>query len=299
MTTANHVPSTGPKLMSLLSLPDAFVEGGILRDNLPKRPRVCWSVSAGHDMRPLVFFSDPMRRATIRSVGLTPEEFPRPDLFLFTCIDGGGQGLHDLELGQIVYEDESTRIVIDERHPLRIDRNRVPYSIDRSRVYFGEDPLKDHDHDAALLRVRLTCLQTGYEEQVLVLYLAMENLLAWDSLMCRADVELDTLVATREGLGLGGCGRSILEHLYQDGRIQSATTPRSTPRYVVTWGDYTDQMFCQHASRFYPNLRKGAPYIPERGSSTPHQIYILNSGDDRRADWAPIRTQPCIDKKLL
>lgn len=293
---STHSDDASPSIP--ISLVDAFLDGQILRDTLPSRPRVCWSVSAGHDTRPLVFFSDPMREATIRLAGMTPAEFLRPDLFIYTCLDEGGQGLHDLQEGQVLFEDRSTRATVEARHPLCIDRVQVPYAIDRSRVHFGEDPLDRHDHDAALIRVRLTCLRTGHEETATLLYLAMENLQAWDALISRADIRLDALVATREGLGFGGCGRSILEHLYQDGRILEAQSPFQVPRFVVTWGDHTDEVFLRSAPRYHPGLRKVAPYIHERGVPISHQIYQLDPprriGErrhlGRRMRTAPTRT---------
>lgn len=282
-----------------LCLADAFLDGQILRDTLPLRPRVCWSVSAGHDTRPMVFFSEPMREATIRHAGMSPVDLPRPDLFLYTCLDPGGQGLHDMRQGMVLFEDRSTRATIEARHPLLIDRSRVRYAIDRSRVHFGEDPLVRHDHDAALFRIRLTCLRTWHEETVDLLYLAMENLQAWDALISRADIRLDTLVATREGLGFGGCGRSILEHLYQDGRIRDALSPFHVPRFVVTWSDCTDELFRRSAPRHHSGLRKVAPYIHERGVPIAHQLYQLDpSGMTRERNKPGRRTRTPVARSL-
>lgn len=264
-----------PDALPMLSLADAFRGGCQALGSLPSRPRVVWSVSAGHDFRPLVFFSDPLRTRAEAEGGLPPGGLPRPDLFLYTCLDNHGGGLHDLCEGQVVYEDRSTRIRLTSRRSLNLLRERVPWRLDSQRAHFVEDPLLRHDHDAALFEVELICLRTGYQEQVPLLYLAMENLHAWDVLLSRADLELTALVATREGLGMGGCGRSILEYLYQDGCLLQARGPRAIPRFVVTWSDYTDELFQREARRYHPRLTRLASYIPERGLANPHQIYRM------------------------
>lgn len=254
---------------------EAFREADLLEHWFPPRPKICWSVSAGHDMRPLVFLSDPMKRQLAEQSGLPSGELPKPDLHIFTSLatPGGSDGLHDLRPGRVVYQDHSTRVEVESYLPLHLDRERLDYRIERSFARFAEDPLDQHDHDAALLRLRLTCLQSGYGESVPVLYLAMENLNTFDTYLSRGPFDVQYLVATREGLGFGGCGRSILEHLYQDGRVLAGREHGFEPRYVVTWSDYTDGVFRSSATPIYPGLRRIAPYIKERGLPFDHQIY--------------------------
>jgi hypothetical protein len=201
----------------------------------------------------------------------------RPDLFLFTSLamPGGSDGVHDLLPGQVVYQDHGSRITVETATPLRIDRNRIHYRVDPSRVHFAKDPLTEHAFDAALLRMQVTCLHSGYQEQAHVLYLAMENLNAFDTYLSLGAFDVRYLVATREGVGMGGCGRSILEYLYGQGRILAARERGFEPRFVVTWDDCTDEVFRSGAGRIYPDLRLAAPYIKERGLPFEHQMYQL------------------------
>lgn len=88
-------------------------------------------------------------------------------------------------------------------------------------------------------------------------------------------VDLKYVCATREGLGMGGCGKSVLQHIYKEGRIETARRIGVEPQYVFTWCDYTDEMFRKAASRYFPRLRRIAPYIPEDEGEMDHWIYRL------------------------
>ena len=255
----------------------AFQEAEGLAVRFGERPTVCWTVSAGHDMRPLVFFSDPMRRELAEAADIPPKDLPRPDLFLHTSLamDESRDGLHDLRPGQVVHEDRRTRVTVLAAEPLHLDRERIHYRVDPARVQLAHDPLARHGHDAALLQLHLACLQTGYEESVQVLYLAMENLNAFDAYLSHGGLDVRYLVATREGLAMGGCGKSILDYLYGERRILGAREEGFEPQYVVTWSGGTDERFRDRARSLYPDLRRIAPYIRERGSRIDHQIYQL------------------------
>jgi len=256
---------------------EAFQEGRDLAHLFPSRPTACWMVSAGHDMRPLVYFSDPFRAQVADQNGMSRRALSRPDLFLFTSLSmpGGTDGLHDLLPGQIAYQDHGTRITVASITPLHIRRERIQYRVDPSRVHFAKDPLNVHSFDAALLRMQVDCLHTGYREQALVLYLAMENLNAFDAYLSQGPFDVRYLVATREGVGMGGCGESVLRYLYAEERILAGRERGFEPQFVVTWDDCTDREFRSGAGRIYPDLRLAAPYIKERGLPFAHQMYRL------------------------
>ena len=138
----------------------AFKEGRELARRFPARPTACWTVSAGHDMRPLVYFSDPYLAQVVLNAGITLNELPKPELFVHTSLGIGG-GLHDLYPGLVTYQDNGTRIQVDGYWPLHLDRDRIAYEINPRWVYFAEDPLINHDHDAAMLTMKVDCLHTG------------------------------------------------------------------------------------------------------------------------------------------
>jgi hypothetical protein len=232
---------------------------------LPRiRPKTFWYVSAGGDFRPLVFLSDAYRQH--RLAGLPP----RPDLFVYSCL--GADGLHSLKTGMTVFKDKRTEITILSLQPLRIDRQKTAYRIDSAFVHGAEDPLLDHDYDSAILEVKIKSLSLGTSDNFPLLYLAMENLNCFDEVISKGWFDVTYLCTTREGLGFGGCGKSAIRHIYTEGRIKGTGF---NPRFLITWGDYTDTLFRNSAKRYYPELRRVADYIPENLGAHDHHLYEL------------------------
>jgi len=231
------------------------------------RPKVCWYVSGGRDFRPLVFWSDVYREQRLAHLAL-----PRPEMFVYTCLSPDGGGLHGLKVGDVLFQDGRTFITLLSIQPLRIDRKRVGVVNNPKYVQMVDDPLRAHDYDAALMQVEVRSLTMGACERFPLLYLAMENLNAFDVLMSKGYFSVESLVATREGLGMGGCRKSIIRHLYTENRIQDTSF---NPQYVVTWSDSTDELFRKSARPYYPELCRVAPYIPESLGGFPHHLYRL------------------------
>ena len=235
-----------------------------LPDGLPRvRPKTFFYVSAGRDFRPLVFLSDAYRQHR-----LAEHSIPRPDLFVYSCL--GSDGLHGLKTGMTVFKDKRTEIAILSLQPLRIDRKKTAYRIDSALIHGVEDPLLDHDYDAALMEVEVKSLTLGTSDRFPLLYLAMENINCFDELMSKGWFDVQFLCTTREGLGFGNCGKSLIQHLYTEGRNR---TKNFHPRFLITWGDYTDTLFRNSAKRFYPELRRLADYIPENPGAHDHHFY--------------------------
>ena len=240
-----------------------------LPTRLPRhQPTVCWYPSSGHDFRPLVFFSDAYRKQHLGHLRM-----PRPELFIYSCLSGGGPGLKQLAAGLTLFEDGRSRITLVQQTPLCIDRTRLSYRIDPDYIYSPEDPLRDLDHDAALLEVKVESLTKGTAETFDVLYLAMENINCFEELLSTGLFKVQYLCTTREGVGMGGCKKSVLQHIYAEGRL----SPKNfDPPFVITWEDYTDELFRTCARRFHPGLRRVAPYIPERSGALDHHLYQLH-----------------------
>ena len=237
--------------------------------HLPRhQPKVCWYASAGHDFRPLVFFSEAYRKQHLGHLRIR-----RPELFIYTCLSGDGAGLKQLATGLTLFEDGRSRITLVQKTPLRIDRSRLSYRIDPDYIYSPEDPLQELDHDAALLEVKVESLTKGTAETFAVLYLAMENINCFEELLSTGLFNVQYLCTTREGVGMGGCKKSVLEHIYAEGRL----SPKNfDPPFVITWEDYTDELFRTCARRFHPGLRRVAAYIPERSGALDHHLYQLH-----------------------
>ena len=133
------------------------------------RPKTFWYVSAGRDFRPLVFLSDAYRQHRLAGLSI-----PRPELFVYTCL--GADGMHGLKAGRTVFKDKRTEITILSLQPLRVDRKKTAYRIDSTFVHGAEDPLLNHDYDAALMEVEVCGLTLGTSDRFPLLYLAMENI---------------------------------------------------------------------------------------------------------------------------
>jgi len=111
-----------------------------------------------------------------------------------------------------------------------------------------------------------------------VLYLEWENNHVWDVLFHAGRYfTLDYLCATREGLGFGGCGKSVLKHIYEEDRIRDAHRHGVSPEYVITCEDYTDELFRREAARHYAEVTRVSPYIAERYCETPHWLNRLQT----------------------
>ena len=143
-------------------------------------------------------------------------------------------------------------------------------------LVLGVIPRLHGQPDGHILDVELLSLRGMGTFRRKILYLRYENNHSWDALFGSGwRVDLKYVCATREGLGMGGCGKSVLQHIYKEGRIETARRIGVEPQYVITWCDYTDEMFRRAASRYYPQLRRIAPYMPEDERGTDHWIYRL------------------------
>lgn len=83
------------------------------------------------------------------------------------------------------------------------------------------------------------------------------------------------LVATREGLDEGGCGKSILQHVYEGDRIVASRREGFEPRFVVTREDSTHRIFHRSADQVYPELSEVAGYLDEERRYRPHHLNQL------------------------
>jgi len=234
---------------------------------LPKKPSCCWYVSAGRDFRPLVFFSDLYRSANLANVPLFS-----PDFFLYTSLGMkiGEEDLYSLSPGEVVFNDNRTRIVVESINNLLIDRKLIDYKVDHAHIDFAIDPLPLKGYDAAWMLVRVEDPRHMGSQIWPVLYLAMENINAFEELVTKETLRVRALCATREGLGLGGCRRGIFEHVYDQRRLGQGGFD---PEFVITWEDYTDALFRHAASACGKQVERLARYIPEYRGGPEHHLY--------------------------
>ena len=247
-------------------------------DDLPpdlrrlNRPLVLWYASAGRDFRPLVYTTPSYQARLSARIG-EPLQLPEPNLFVYTCLDEKYEPWHEDE---VLHEDYGTLVKCRSATPVRLDRQLVPWAKVRGSARFGSDPRPHGEADGHILDVEVLSLRGMGTFRRNILYLRYENNHSWDALFGSGwRVDLKYVCATREGLGMGGCGKSVLQHIYKEGRIVTARRIGVEPQFVITWCDYTDEMFRTAASRYYPHLRRIAPYIPEDEGETEHWVYRL------------------------
>jgi len=252
---------------------DLFEDPSVLPPALRRlrRPTTLWYASAGNDWRPLVFTSRAWQRELAVRSGSSALDLPVPDLFVHTCLGPTGTFFGP---GDKLYEDGRSRIECVRATPVRLDRGLVPWVHDRGWAHFGDDPRLWGRPDGHLLEVAVRSHTGLGEVRCHVLYLEHENNHAWDVLFEEGRYfDLTYVCATREGLGMGGCGKSVLQHIYEEGRIDRARWFGVDPRFVITWCDCTDGLFRRAAGRLYPGLRRLAPYIGERELAIEHWLY--------------------------
>ena len=236
------------------------------------RPLVLWYASAGNDFRPLIYTSPVYQTRLSERIG-EPLQLPEPNLFVYTCLDEEYEPWHEDE---VRYEDYGTRVTCRSATPVCLDRQLVPWANDRRYALLGSDPRLHGQSDGYILDVEILSLRGMDTFRRKILYLRYENNHIWNVLFGSGwRVNLKYVCATREGLGMGGCGKSVLQHIYEEGRIETAQRMGVEPQYVITWCDYTDEMFRTAASQYYPRLRRIAPYIPDDEDVTNHWIYRL------------------------
>lgn len=235
------------------------------------RPLVLWYASAGRDFRPLVYTAPTYQERLSARIG-EELQLPEPELFVYTCLETEYEPWPE----GTVYEDYGVRVKCRRATKVRLNRKLVPWENDRGYASFGKDPKLDGQPDGYILNMKVMSLRSMGTFHRNILYLRYENNHSWDALFGSGwGVDLKYVCATREGLGMGGCRMSVLQYIYKEGRIEAARRIGVEPQYVITWCDYTDKMFRKAAIRYYPNLRRIAPYIPEDGDETKHWFYRL------------------------
>ena len=236
-------------------------------------PRVFWYASAGHDFRPLVYVHPAFQKALAQRQQYSSFSVPVPDLFVYSCLMPKGVKFTQ---GEILYQDNKTRIRCVLVQELYLNRRRVRYRIDRKKAHFGRDPRRSNRAEAQLLLVQVKSVIGMGEALYPVLYFEMENCNCFDEILTKSAFDVQYLCFTREGLAMGGCGKSVATHIFQEGRIDWARDRGFNPQYVVTWGGSSERILLAEAPRWYPQLHRRAKYIGERGNFwASHHLYQL------------------------
>ena len=216
------------------------------KDRLP----IFWYASAGQDCRPFTYLHPQFHQK--RGVQL-----PNVKLLVYTCLpyDRRTYGPSGVR-----WRDKNTEISCVRRERLFLDRSIINYKIDRRFARFGEDPMGPEATYAEYL-IQSTEGEPRYYN---VLFLHMENNNFFSQVLKRGFFDLKILCAIREGLGMGGCGKSVLTTLYHDGEVKHLIKKGIDPKFVINWDTGINNQFCQDSRRFYQTREVIDNYIVEQ-----------------------------------
>ena len=247
-----------------------------------EKPSILWYASGEWDWFPLVGFSVGFRSK------LSPEirALSKPDLFIYTCLgfDVPERIADTFLCSGVLFEDEKTLIKCMKPRRLRIDRARYGYSICADFVEtFGKDldPLNVLAFDAISAQVRLIDKQSGYQEDLDLLYIFGENINFFNSVVRKGRVEVAHLCAIREGCGFGGGRRSIIEHVYQ---LNPQDAVFLKPETIVAFRDFTYDIIKNNLQfeflihpRFLPNIQEPR--------DIPDHAFVIGEGVVLKMRW--------------
>ena len=98
----------------------------------------------------------------------------------------------------------------------------------------------------------------GEPYETYILFLHMENINCYDVLLSQPTFHLKYICAITEGLAFGGCSKSIITHIFEEGHINSLTKPI---QYSVVGTDFTFDVFHEHVYQYYEDVNKIGNYL--------------------------------------
>lgn len=226
-----------------------------------KQLRVFWSASADKDFRPISYMYPDYQRFHNRNKGV-------PDLFVFSCLPYKGLYGMSIHEGSILYRDAKTKISCVSA--LRLDlAPSISYEINPNHYRLQTLDCRR----CVLAKVRLESTE-GRPYKTYILFLHMENINCFDALLSKKEFSLKYICAIQEGLGFGGCRKSIVSHLFEDGHVRRLS---GGLEYAVIWHDVTHMTFQRHIHGHYGFVGLCDHYLEAR-DSTKHHFFVYRLG---------------------
>ena len=238
-----------------------------------QRPNVFWSVSAGKDFRGLVYLSD-SRRDNKLSQGIILE---KPDLYVFNCLGSEFSEIENSFVNQDpVFEDKKTQIIINKFIKIKQNRHLIPLAINPQYVSISHTDPMQKGYDGALIQVKIQSTVTDYSEIKWVLYLENENINILHNIFYRKGFfSIMYLCAAREGLGCGGCRRSILEHITEDYPRMLKQPGKMDIKYIIQDFVYDLNSLFEEHNIIVKHCEKIDSFIKESDSNKEIPVYQL------------------------
>lgn len=210
---------------------------------------VAWHVSAGLDFAPITTWAAGYLPGWKKKLNITS-----PSLHLFTdlCNDQ-----HEEPLWDILQQEDPSKRVLWQNWNVRMTVQR--YQLVRYGDTMPFDPQRHHADfvrgktfasvgaDGFYADVLIEDIQDGYQETTRLLYLFSENINTFHHFIANRWLTVRYLAASCEGLGMGGCKRSIFDHLKEQQYYEDNCC------FAVEWfivPDFWDQRSEEHSYEY-------------------------------------------------
>ena len=204
-------------------------------EDLPEKPLVFWYVSAGKDFRGPVFLTQQHINKLSKYNG---KDFSKPDLFVYNCLGPEvGELKRLIENDQVLWEDQSTSVKATHYQELRLN-GEFNLEVDPGYIEVNKNQIPEGLERA--FYVELEIKGEGYSEAQKVLYFEHENIDFFQKVILTDNFDVKYLCATREGCGMGGCLKSIIEFIYKDN--PHVILEGFKPKFVIPFNDFTEDI---------------------------------------------------------
>jgi hypothetical protein len=256
-----------------MKISDLFISKIEELELLPKDPKIFWYVSAGADFRGPVFLTDCWIQHELKH---HKKKFVKPDLFLYNCLGPEVRELKEkLINGRVeLFNDGRTNIFGINYRTLDLNRNIIHYYINPNYIESGA-VVQDHEfmlrrgNEAFYFELKISW-DDNIEYQK-IFYIEIENINFFTEVILRGPFEVVYLCATKEGCGIGGCKKSIIEYIYKDSAPLFFSDRGFRPKYNIIFNDFTKDVFDQviKNSKVISVRKKYGEYILESNRFSP------------------------------
>lgn len=209
-------------------------------ENLPLKPKIFFYPSAGFDFRGCVAFTNYRIQHESKNHG---RGFNKPELFVYTCI--GNEVLElkaKLAQGEVeLMNDQYTTIVARNYKTLEL-RSDIIFEINRNYIDCENLNLGNYQTNTAFY-FELLISGENYSETQKILYFEAENIDFFNKIILSNIFKTNYLCTTREGIGWGGCKKSVIDYIYKDNYPLFFTTFGFKPEINILFNDFTKDLF--------------------------------------------------------
>ena len=226
---------------------DFFEEECLRLKDIKSDSTVLFSVSAGVDFRSAVFLTD---HHISHLKKYNQIDYKKPDLFVFSGLGNEGH-----EMRKKLSEGDILPVVLRDDGITKISGVRYQDLNVKSGVELNDINPKYVDIDHVK-----SCVPTGaqafifdllieglgedaYYDKHTILYFEHENIDVFNKIIMKAEMKTDYLCALREGMASGGCGKSIIQWIYEDNRHNDKFQEEFNPKNLFLFEDFTLGLF--------------------------------------------------------